>query len=268
LAFWHFLTVAFQSTGVAYTSATRAGFISAATTVMVPFMETFAGERVPLKTWTAAAAATFGTALVVRGKSSDRGRSVTRDAGGHADSVLFGDLLALLGSFARAVFLCRRSKIAPKAPRCKLVVARSVCTLGFVSAWFISERLGILELLLGLFSRVAPVTDTARGARETVRADALETKASSEILGLSWVLSSSRSFWATLFTAIGPGWACSWWQIIARASVPASRATVPMATTPLWGALWASVAMGETADVSAWIGGLTILGSTVLLAPS
>jgi hypothetical protein len=38
LAFWHCLTVGLQSWGVNFTSATRAGFIATATTMMVPFI--------------------------------------------------------------------------------------------------------------------------------------------------------------------------------------------------------------------------------------
>uniref|UniRef100_A0A7S0D4K3 Drug/Metabolite transporter superfamily n=1 Tax=Micromonas pusilla TaxID=38833 RepID=A0A7S0D4K3_MICPS len=73
LAFWHFVTIAFQSTGVAYTGATRAGFIAASTTMMVPFVSTLAGEAVKSTTWIAACVAVCGTALIVF--ASDNARS-------------------------------------------------------------------------------------------------------------------------------------------------------------------------------------------------
>jgi drug/metabolite transporter (DMT)-like permease len=39
-----------------------------------------------------------------------------------------------------------------------------------------------------------------------------------------------------------------------------------MSTTPLWGAVWAAAAMGETMDWVGWLGGLTVVGSTALVA--
>ena len=66
--------------------------------------------------------------------------------------------------------------------------------------------------------------------------------------------------------AIGPGWACAWWQATAQASVSAARAAVLMSTTPLWGAVWAAAAMGETMDWVGWLGCLTVVGGTALVA--
>ena len=43
LALWHALTIGFQSCGVRYQSATRAGFVSSTTTMMVPAVAWFAG---------------------------------------------------------------------------------------------------------------------------------------------------------------------------------------------------------------------------------
>lgn len=79
-------------------------------------------------------------------------------------------------------------------------------------------------------------------------------------------LASPRAAALTAFMAIGPGWACAWWQTTAQASVSAARAAVLMSTTPLWGAVWAAAAMGETMDWVGWLGGLTVVGGTALVA--
>jgi drug/metabolite transporter (DMT)-like permease len=144
LAFWHFVTIAFQSTGVAYTGATRAGFIAASTTMMVPFVSTLAGEAVKSTTWIAACVAVCGTALIVF--ASDNARSEgdvvpTREEEEASYDVFFGDVLTLIGSVAWAFFTFRLSKLAPNVDPLKLAVARSFCMAGFVGVWFLVERL-------------------------------------------------------------------------------------------------------------------------------
>ena len=64
--------------------------------------------------------------------------------------------------------------------------------------------------------------------------------------------SPPRAAALTAFMAIGPGWACAWWQATAQASVSAARAAVLMSTTPR-GARWRR-AMGETMDWVGWLG--------------
>lgn len=52
----------------------------------------------------------------------------------------------------------------------------------------------------------------------------------------------------------------------AQASVPAAKAQILMSSTPLWGATWAAMLLGETMDLLGWVGGITIVVGTVLVA--
>ena len=305
LAWWHFITIALQSTGVLYTSVTRAGFISTSTTMMVPVMEILYGQSVSTVTWTAAAVTMFGTALIVVSKSSEQATQPSVEStvstvhtththtthGGHVeyeyadntttDDLFLGDFLTLLGSFTWAIFLLRLSKIAKSVPKFPLVVARSVCMVGFVFIWFILERVwvftqGVEAQGVGdgiLNDQFGPnVEGTAFQVRGVGGVEFTGDRSSLESSGnaqddtpLGW-LGTSKAVALILFMAIGPGWACSWWQTIAQAEVPAAKATVLMSTTPLWGALWAGLMMGETMSFFGWLGGFTIVGGTVLVA--
>ena len=247
LAFWHFVTIAFQSTGVAYTGATRAGFIAASTTMMVPFVSAFFGEAVRANVWIAACVAMAGAALIVFATTANdvvEDRSIRRVEEEDGSSVFFGDALTLVGSVTWAVFVFRLSRLAPRFPKLPLATARSACMTLFVAAWF----------LVDTSSR-----SSAAPSRSRWRLD--EASPPRE----HW-LASPRALALTAFMAIGPGWACGWWQTVAQAKVSAPRAAVLTSTTPLWGAAWAFATMGETMSWVGWVGGLTIVGGTALVA--
>ena len=264
LAFWHFVTIALQSTGVAFVGATRAGFIAASTTMTVPFVSALFGESVSTNTWIAAFVAMAGAALIVFSSASDDDARVSvgnaafstdetrfqskrfHDA---SSRVFLGDALTTAGSVAWAVFLFRLSRLAPRFPRLPLAVARSACMTLFVAAWWLVDTL--------VSSRSNHAQSVSVSARE------LETEGGEK--PFRW-LASPRAAALTAFMAIGPGWACAWWQATAQASVSAARAAVLMSTTPLWGAVWAAAAMGETMDWVGWLGGLTVVGGTALVA--
>ena len=268
LAFWHFVTIALQSTGVAFVGATRAGFIAASTTMTVPFVSALFGESVSTNTWIAAFVAMAGAALIVFSSASD---DETRVSVGNAafstthetrfqskrfhdasSRVFLGDALTTAGSVAWAVFLFRLSRLAPRFPRLPLAVARSACMTLFVAAWWLVDTF--------VSSRSNHVA-----ASVSVTAYERETDGGEKPPPFRW-LASPRAAALTAFMAIGPGWACAWWQTTAQASVSAARAAVLMSTTPLWGAVWAAAAMGETMDWVGWLGGLTVVGGTALVA--
>ena len=249
LAFWHFVTIAFQSTGVKYTGATRAGFIAASTTMMVPFVSTLAGEAVKSTTWIAACVAVCGTALIVFASSARSQGDVmtTREEEEASYDVFFGDVLTLIGSVAWAFFTFRLSRLAPNVNPLKLAVARSFCMACFVGVWFLVERL----MSWSAVDDGGAVDDDGLGRLHKTH--------------VSW-LASPRALALTAFMAVGPGWLCGWWQTVAQASVPAARAAVLLATTPLWGAAWAAATMGERMATVGWVGGLTVVGGTMLVA--
>jgi drug/metabolite transporter (DMT)-like permease len=39
-----------------------------------------------------------------------------------------------------------------------------------------------------------------------------------------------------------------------------------MSSTPLWGAAWSALMLGEAMDLMGWVGGLTIVSGTILVA--
>lgn len=262
LAFWHFVTIAFQSTGVAYTGATRAGFIAASTTMMVPFVSTLAGEAVRAKTWIAACVAMFGAALIVFASEGDEKTRHFDDvsmmtlttkeedaSSSEKNDVFFGDVLTLIGSVAWAAFTFRLSRLARRVSSpLKLATARSACMACFVFAWFVVER--SLAWSAGSGDAMGDESIVGRTRKKKT----------------PWWLLTPRALATTAFMAVGPGWLCGWWQTVAQASVPAARAAVLMATTPLWGAAWAAATMGERMATIGWVGGLTVVGGTALVA--
>ena len=233
LGFWHALTVGLQSWGVTYTSATRAGFIATTTTMMVPFISVAAGLSISGRIWISSAVVMGGTAIIVYAKGAEE-----EDDDGNLDHIAYGDALTLLGSFFWAVCLLRLSRLAAELPSGPLVIARSVFIAAFMGIWWAyDEVVGRIE---------------ANKAGEVFRS-------------WSW-LGSARVCTLILFMAIGPGYVCAWLQTIAQATVPAAKAQILMSSTPLWGAAWAAILLGEKMDVLAWVGGLTIVFGTVLVA--
>ena len=264
LAFWHFVTIALQSTGVAFVGATRAGFIAASTTMTVPFVSALFGESVSTNTWIAAFVSMAGAALIVFSSTTDDDARVSvgnaafvnerfhqskRFHNNDGSRVFLGDALTSAGSVAWAVFLFRLSRLAPRFPRLPLAVARSACMTLFVAAWWLVDTLA----------------RSRSNHAQSVSIEAYERETEGGEKPFRW-LASPRAAALTAFMAIGPGWACAWWQATAQASVSAARAAVLMSTTPLWGAVWAAAAMGETMDWVGWLGGLTVVGGTVLVA--
>ena len=157
LAFWHFVTIALQSTGVAFVGATRAGFIAASTTMTVPFVSALFGESVSTNTWIAAFVSMAGAALIVFSSTTDDDARVSvgnaafvnerfhqskRFHNNDGSRVFLGDdALTSAGSVAWAVFLFRLSRLAPRFPRLPLAVARSACMTLFVAAWWLVDTL-------------------------------------------------------------------------------------------------------------------------------
>ena len=283
LALWHALTIGFQSCGVRYQSATRAGFVSSTTTMMVPAVAWFAGARATPRTRLAALVCVVGTVLVVAARDGTGdprdgdGIGDPRDGDGTgtvfslgttrarrsppafssgafssvSDDAFKGDASTLAGAFFRAVCLVRLSKLAPRHALVDLVTARAVAIALFVAAWFAAERAFEGEGWSGSGS----------------------SGSGSSAMDPAWRWTTSRSAAASrarrlvLFMAVGPGYACAWMQAIAQAKVSASRAGVILATTPLWGAAWARASMGSreaTAPIG-WVGGgIVVLGAALV----
>ena len=284
LALWHALTIGFQSCGVRYQSATRAGFVSSTTTMMVPAVAWFAGARATPRTWLAALVCVVGTVLVVAARDGTGdprdgdGIGDPRDGDGTgtvfslgttrarrsppafssgafssvSDDAFKGDALTLAGAFFWAVCLVRLSKLAPRHALVDLVTARAVAIALFVAAWFAAER--------AFEGEEGWSGSGSSGARD-------------DAAPVAWRWTTSRSAAASrarrlvLFMAVGPGYACAWMQAIAQAKVSASRAGVILATTPLWGAAWARASMGSREAMApiGWAGGgIVVLGAALV----
>ena len=269
LALWHALTIGFQSCGVRYQSATRAGFVSSTTTMMVPAVAWFAGARATPRTWLAALVCVVGTVLVVAAREggddprdgdgtgtvfslgTNRAQRSTPAFSSVSDDAFKGDALTLAGAFFWAVCLVRLSKLAPRHALVDLVTARAVAIALFVAAWFAAER--------------------AFEGEEGWSGSGSSGSGSSAPVAWRWTTSrsaaASRARLLVLFMAVGPGYACAWMQAIAQAKVSASRAGVILATTPLWGAAWARASMGSREAMApiGWVGGgIVVLGAALV----
>ena len=160
------------------------------------------------------------------------------DEDGNLDHIVYGDMLTLLGSFFWAICLLRLSRHAAALPYAPLVITRSVFIAFFMAIWW--------------------AYDEASAAGEAQRSG--EDRS-------AWVWAEDARTWSLIiFMAAGPGYACAWLQTMAQASIPAAKAQILMSSTPLWGAAWAVMLLGEKMDLLGWVGGLTIVMGTVLVA--
>ncbi|HDI10909.1 MAG TPA: DMT family transporter [Candidatus Acetothermia bacterium] len=115
----------FQTWGLVYTTVQKSGLITGLSTVLVPPMARFFGERTPLGTWIGIGIAGSGLVLLVLG-----GR-------GPLGAVNIGDLLTVLGAMAYALYLVLQGRWLRGGRWQRLLFPQfaAVAVLSSVGAW-------------------------------------------------------------------------------------------------------------------------------------
>lgn len=124
-----FLGISFQQTGLQYTSAGKAGFITALYIVLVPILGIFLNQKVEKNIWAGLVLAIIGLYLL----------SVQKDF-----SISKGDLIVLLGTVFWAIHILIIDYFAPKVDG-----LRMSCIQFFTA--------GILSLLVALFTETIEI---------------------------------------------------------------------------------------------------------------
>ncbi|MEM4245669.1 MAG: DMT family transporter [Candidatus Bathyarchaeia archaeon] len=134
-----YLGASFQQTGLVYTTAGKAGFITGLYVVLVPFLGILFGKRTGLGTWSGAFLAFAGLYLL----------SVTEGF-----IMFFGDLLVLIGSFFWAGHVMVIGWLAPIIKPVRLAFFQYVvCS----SLSFVSAALSETFTLEGVYQALLPI---------------------------------------------------------------------------------------------------------------
>lgn len=207
MGLWMFLGYAFQSVGLAYTTALRSGFLLYLNVKFVPFFARFLfGREISLSTWASALSAFVGTAML----SYDGASTV----------INVGDLWSVAAAAASAMFILRLeaassavedSSALNAACLCVVTAASLVWTVG--AGCYAQSTVDIVEAISSAFGSVA----------YTVQAHPLE------LIYLGGVTTALANYIQTK----------------AQKSISAERASIIYAMDPVYGAVFANLLLGE-----------------------
>lgn len=118
LGMYNFMAAAMQSFGLQLTSATKAGFLIASTSLLTPTLATLLGDRPSRGAWAGSAIALAGTLLIAADRAAP-------DAGG-AGAGGIGDAAILAAALFYSLATVRLSSYARRVPPVRLAAAKSV----------------------------------------------------------------------------------------------------------------------------------------------
>lgn len=122
-----------QQIGIVYTSAGKAGFLTALYILIVPLLGTFAGKRAGIKIWTGVGLAMLGIYFLCVKEGF---------------SIVHGDLLIMISAFAFAVHILVIDYFAPKVDGVKMsCIQFLVCGILCTVPALLWERPGMGEIL-------------------------------------------------------------------------------------------------------------------------
>lgn len=225
LGLWNFLATMVQSFGLQLTSATKAGFLIASTSLFTPLLSAALGEQPRAATWAGSVIALAGTMLI----AADKAAADAGAAGGAAAWISGGDAAILCAALFYSLATVRLSSYARLVTPVKLAAAKS--------------------LVLG------------SAAVLTAGATVWSMQGDVEQLWPGWNSPGAGVPWAVLaWSAVGPGALAAFLHARGQAIVPAAEAQVIFSSTPLWSAAAAWVMLGgEPVSEKTWVGGLAIV---------
>lgn len=229
LSLWMFLGYALQAVGLLYTSASRSAFLLYLNVKLVPILSAAVfGTVVALEAWASAALAALGTALLAYDGAPPN----------------VGDLWSLGAAAASAMFILRLDSASKKvSSSLTLTACLCVLTAALCALW------GFADAALQGGAALPPAEAAAEWGRRL--ASAAEA-GPLPILYLGLVTTALTSvLQAEGQRAVGP-----------------ERAALIYALDPVWGALFAFLALGEALGPQGWAGasliGVAAVGSQAL----
>ncbi len=134
-----FAGATFQQSGIVYTTAGNAGFITGLYVILVPVFGIFTGQKARINTWGGAILATFGLYLL----------SVTENF-----TMLKGDVLVLIGAIFWAVHVLYIGWLSPRSSVLRLAITQyAVCALLSLIAAFLFES----NTFTGIYKAAVPL---------------------------------------------------------------------------------------------------------------
>ena len=258
MGLWMFLGYAFQAVGLSYTTAQRSGFLLYLNVKFVPFLGRFLfGKEIGPATWASALAAFAGTALLAYGGGGGDGTApsdVASAGGGGALNLNVGDLWSVAAALASAMFILRLESASGAVSNAATTsaaaregndgvrgagwgegegeggggAALNAATLITVAA--LSLIWTILDSSVALYSSSTPY-DAALAVRSAL--ESIVHTATAHPVALVYL--------GGVTTALA-----NYLQTVAQRDVSAERASVVYAMDPVYGAIFASLLLGES----------------------
>ena len=228
LSLWNFGGTALQAYGLEHTSATKVGFLMATATLFVPMLSMgIGGARVGREVWAMCALAFVGTVLIAGDAPGDPLASLQASAGllGGDHS---GDAVILLSAFFYALQTVRIGRI-PEGLRALDVVTCKTAWIVLLSGFWLLKDGG----------SIGPDMFAGEGPAVTAM---------------------------LAFSALFPGAIATTLQVNAQQRISPAQAQVVFSMTPIFTALVAAALIpgGERLGPLGWLGGLLIVGATVV----
>lgn len=248
LGFFLGLAYLAQTTGLVYTSASKAGFLTGLFVVFTPFFEwAFFGRQPSSRTWGAVILATFGLWLL-----STRGTGWQALSAPVASPSL-GDWIIVLSALCYSVQLALAGRYAREEDPLLLstIEISTVASLGW-AAWL----LFCVNPVPGLGNAAGRLVDSGVPGATSMRAAFTHAVASLSTTG--WLGLFYLALPATTFALAG--------QLYGQRFVPAAEAAVIFALEPVFGAAFAFLFLGERLTLLNLIGAAAMLASSVMVS--
>ena len=257
LGFLNAAGTAFQAFGLERTSATRAGFLLSTINVLVPLGAAATGQKVTPAVFLGVGLASVGVfisetsgldrlfAPAAAMNAGDAVVAAAASAGGVGDSNFgAGDACCLAAAALYSAFTVRLGTYAARLDAAELSAAKALAMTALCVAWWGFERVA------GASADGSPASVSVLWSGEAVE------------LGVT----SAVAIWsAVAYSALAPGALANVLQTRGQSTVPAAEAQLIFATTPVFNAAVAAVALGEMATTNTLVGGAVILAAS--LAP-
>ena len=256
LGFLNAAGTAFQAFGLERTSATRAGFLLSTINVLVPLGAAATGQKVTPAVFLGVGLASVGvfiseTSGLDRLFAPDTAGDVVVAAAASAIGVVeshgdfgLGDGCCLAAAALYSAFTVRLGTYAARLDAAELSAAKALAMTALCVAWWGFERIAGTAVD-GSPERISVLWSAEAGA---------------------FGITSFFAVWgAVVYSALAPGALANVLQTRGQSTVPAAEAQLIFATTPVFNAAVAAVALGETASMNTLFGGAVILAAS--LAP-
>ncbi len=228
LGFLNLLGYTSQAIGLRHTSASRSGFITALSVVLVPLLAGLAGRRIRWTVYLAAMLALLGVGLL----------------GGDGPAPNRGDAWTLVTAFSYALYVLQLERAVRRHDTRGLTLTQLGGVLPFALPWALLEA-GV---------------DASRAG------DATGVRVTSFTSGLleHWQQAPFASWLGLIYLALAATALTTLLQTYGQRRVAAPEAAIIYTGEPLWAALFAAAMLGERMGARGWAGAGLILVATLV----